>query len=206
MTLLISLFIISIFYNTSSTLKNFYLELKSDYTKDGKYLAVINKNGLWIRDKIENKILIINASKIDENFLIDTFVTEFDQNYKVIRNIRSDKIDIKNNQWTIFDPQIFNKNVLEKKDSLTIYSNFNYERINSLFSNLASLSFLQLLELKNNYDLLNYSTVDIKIQIQKIISYPVYLIIMTLFSSILMLNAKNLKTIILKSQLDYSHV
>ena len=54
-TLLISLFIISIFYNTSSTLKNFYLELKSDYTKDGKYLAVINKNGLWIRDKIENK-------------------------------------------------------------------------------------------------------------------------------------------------------
>ena len=94
-TLLISLFIISIFYNTSSTLKNFYLELKSDYTKDGKYLAVINKNGLWIRDKIENKILIINASKIDENFLIDTFVTEFDQNYKVIRNIRSDKIDIK---------------------------------------------------------------------------------------------------------------
>ena len=115
MTLLISLFIISIFYNTSSTLKNFYLELKSDYTKDGKYLAVINKNGLWIRDKIENKVLIINASKIDEHFLIDTFVTEFDQNYKVIRNIRSDKIDIKNNQWTIFDPQIFNKNVLEKK-------------------------------------------------------------------------------------------
>ena len=190
---IISLFIISIFYNTSSTLKNFYLELKSDYTKDGKYLAVINKNGLWIRDKIENKILIINASKIDENFLIDTFVTEFDQNYKVIRNIRSDKIDIKNNQWTIFDPQIFNKNVLEKKDSLTIYSNFNYERINSLFSNLASLSFLQLLELKNNYDLLNYSTVDIKIQIQKIISYPVYLIIMTLFSSILMLNSKKFK-------------
>ena len=132
-------------------------------------------------------------SKIDEHFLIDTFVTEFDQNYKVIRNIRSDKIDIKNNQWTIFDPQIFNKNVLEKKNSLTIYSNFNYERINSLFSNLASLSFLQLLELKNNYDLLNYSTVDIKIQIQKIISYPVYLIIMTLFSSILMLNSKRFK-------------
>ena len=40
--------------------------------EDGKYLAVINKNGLWIRDKIDNKILIVNSSKIDENYLIDT--------------------------------------------------------------------------------------------------------------------------------------
>ena len=185
--------IISFFYNTSSTLKNFYLELKSDYTKDGKYLAVINKNGLWIRDKFENKILIVNASKINENFLIDTFITEFDKNYKVIRNIKSDKIDIKNNEWIIFNPQIFNKNISEKKQNINIYLNFNYKRINSLFSNLASLSFLELLELKNNYDLLNYSTVDIKIQIQKIMSYPVYLIIMTLFSSILMLNSKKFR-------------
>ncbi len=192
-TLLLSLIIISFFYNTSSTLKNFYLELKSDYTKDGKYLAVINKNGLWIRDKFENKILIVNASKINENFLIDTFITEFDKNYKVIRNIKSDKIDIKNNEWIIFNPQIFNKNISEKKQNINIYSNFNYKRINSLFSNLASLSFLELLELKNNYDLLNYSTVDIKIQIQKIMSYPVYLIIMTLFSSILMLNSKKFR-------------
>ena len=146
-----------------------------------------------LRDKIENRILIVNASKIDRHFLIDTFVTEFDKNYKVIRNIRSDKIDIKDNQWIIFDPQIFNRNVSEKNESIAIYSNFNYKRINSLFSNLASLSFLELLELKNNYDLLNYSTVDIKIQIQKIMSYPVYLIIMTLFSSILMLNSKKFR-------------
>ena len=86
---------ISIFYNASSKLKNFYLELKSSYTEDGKYLAVINKNGLWIRDKIDNKILIVNSSKIDENYLIDAFITEFDINYNVIRNIRSQKIDIK---------------------------------------------------------------------------------------------------------------
>ena len=65
-TFLIGLLTISIFYNASSKLKNFYLELKSSYTEDGKYLAVINKNGLWIRDKIDDKILIVNSSKIDE--------------------------------------------------------------------------------------------------------------------------------------------
>ena len=62
--------------------------MKSKYTTDGKYLAVINKNGLWIRDKIEDKILIINSSKIDENILVNNFITEFDKNYNVIRSIK----------------------------------------------------------------------------------------------------------------------
>ena len=60
---IVGLVIISIFYNASSNLKNFYLELKSNYTTDGKYLAVINRNGLWIRDKVKDKILIVNSSK-----------------------------------------------------------------------------------------------------------------------------------------------
>ena len=49
-----------------------------------------------------------------------------------------------------------------------MYSNFNSKRINSLFSNLSSLSFLELIELKKNYKLLNYSTIDIDVQIQKL--------------------------------------
>ena len=197
-TLLIGLFTISIFYNASSNLKNFYLELKSNYTEDGKYLAVINKNGLWIRDKVDNKILIVNSSKIDDNFLIDNFITEFDSNYDVIRNIKSEKIDIKNNEWVIYNPEIYVKNNKQETNKIIIYSNFDNKRINSLFSNLSSLSFLELLELKNNYKMLNYSTVDIDLQIQKIISYPLYLVVMTVLSSIIMLNSKKYKSNTLK--------
>ena len=142
-TLLIGLFTISIFYNASSNLKNFYLELKSNYTEDGKYLAVINKNGLWIRDKVDNKILIVNSSKIDDNFLINNFITEFDSNYDVIRNIKSEKIDIKNNEWVIYNPEIYVKNNKQETNKIIIYSNFDNKRINSLFSNLSSLSFLE---------------------------------------------------------------
>ena len=72
-TLITGLIIISLFYNVSSNLKKFYLELKSDHTKDDKYLAVINKNGLWIRDKVQDKILIVNSSKINDHFLIDNY-------------------------------------------------------------------------------------------------------------------------------------
>ena len=197
-TLLIGLFTISIFYNASSNLKNFYLELKSNYTEDGKYLAVINKNGLWIRDKVDNKILIVNSSKIDDNFLIDNFITEFDSNYDVIRNIKSKKIDIKNNEWVIYNPEIYVKNNKQETNKIIIYSNFDNKRINSLFSNLSSLSFLELLELKNNYKMLNYSTVDIDLQIQKIISYPLYLVVMTVLSSIIMLNSKKYRSNTLK--------
>ena len=193
-SIVLSFFIITIFYNASSNLKSFYLELKSKYTTDGKYLAVINKNGLWIRDKIEDKILIINSSKIDENYLIDSFITEFDQNYNVVRNIKSKKINIKDYEWEIMDPEIFEKNISSRKDIIKIKSNFDYKRIQSLFSNLNSLSILELIELKKNYDLLNYSTTEVNIQIQKIFSYPFYLLLMSFFSGLIMLNTKKFKS------------
>ena len=69
-------------------------------------MAAVTTNGLWIRDKIDDKILIVNSSKIDENYLINNFITEFDVNYKVIRNIKSDKINIKSNEWKILNPEI----------------------------------------------------------------------------------------------------
>ena len=194
LTFSLSILIISIFYNVSSNLKNLYLELKTSYTKDNKYLAVVNKNGLWIRDKIDNKILIVNSSKIDENFLIDNFITEFDENYNVKRNIISKKINIKTNNWIILEPRIINKNIIQELDSISTYSNFNYKLINSLFSNLSSLSILELIELKDNYQQLNYSTIDIDIQIQKIITYPIYLILMTILSSLIMLNSRKYKS------------
>ena len=189
----LSFLIITIFYNASSNLKNFYLELKSKYTTDGKYLAVINKNGLWIRDKIEDKIFIINSSKIDEHFLIDSFITEFDINYNVIRNIKSKKINIKSNEWEIIEPEIFEKNISVKEDIIKINSNFDYKRIQSLFSNLTSLSILELIELKKNYDLLNYSTTEVNIKFKKyfLILFIYYL---TLFSGLIMLNTKKFKS------------
>jgi len=197
-TFFLGLIIISLYYNASSNLKNFYLEMKSNYTNDGKYLAVINKNGIWIRDKIDNKIIITNSSRINENLLINNFITEFDNNFNVTRNIISDTIDISTSKWKVIKPEIFINNVSEKKDEIEIISNFDFKRIQSLFSNLSSLSFLELFELKNNYETLNLSTVDVNIQIQKIISYPIYLILMTIFSGIIMLNSKKFKSNTLK--------
>ena len=68
----------------------------------------------------------------------------------------------------------------------------------SLFSNLSSLSLLRLIDLRQNYKSLNYSTTDVEIQIYKIITYPLFLVLMTILSSIIMFNTKKTNSKILK--------
>ena len=197
-TFLIGLITIFLFYNFSSNLKNFYLSLKSKYTTDDKYLAVITNNGLWIKDKINEKILIINALEVNENFLNNAFISEFDNNFNLIRNIKSDLIDIKSKKWIIHDAIIYEENQKKIQKFLEINSNFDYQEIQNLFSNLSSLSILELLKLKKNYQRLGYSTTEINIHLIKIMVFPIYLVLIVIFSSIIMLNSKRLKNNSLK--------
>ena len=197
-SLFLGFLIITIFYNLSSNLKNFYLDLKTDYTQDGKYLAVINKNGLWIKDVVDENTLLINALKIEKNFIIDAYISEFDKDFKIIKNIISPKIDVKNKEWVIYDPEILIDNKKQNYDTLKINSNFDYKIIQNLFSNLSSLSFLELYELRKNYKQLNYSMIDIDLHILKLSSFPIYLALMTVFSSLIMLNTKKFRSSIIK--------
>lgn len=182
----------TVFYYFSSKFKNLYLELKSPFSNDGKYLAVVTQNGLWIRDKIEDSTLVINSSKIDGNFLYGNFITEFDKNYNVKKNIKSNKIDVSEKKWIIFNAKVYDKNNYSSFEKFTLDTNFDYKKINSLYSNLNSLNLFELFELRQNYKKLNYSIVDVDLQILKLISLPLFLILMCLFSSILMLRIKHL--------------
>ena len=199
---LVSFFIgilcVTLFYSFSSNLQHYYLQVKNQFSDNKLYLAVINKNGLWMKDIINNQTSIINSSKIDNNFLINTFITTFDEDFNLIRSVKSDKIDIKSNEWLIYDAAIFKDNISQKSNFLTFRSNFNQQRIESLFSNLTSLSLLKLIDLRQNYKSLNYSTVDVDMQIYKVTTYPIFLVIMTILSSIIMLNTKKSSSKVLK--------
>ena len=192
------LLVSTLFYNLSSNLKNLYLEIKSNYTIDGKYLAVITKNGLWIKDKINGKTLITNSSYIEGNYIIENFITEFDNKFKVIRNIQSEKINILENTWIIENAKVYKNNNYNNVEKLYLETNFNSERIQSLYSNLSALSLFELYELRNNYKKLNYSIVDIDLHIIKIFVYPFFLLLITLFSSSIMLTTKEIKSTTIK--------
>ena len=191
-TLITAIILTIIIYNFSAIFKNFYLDQKTKFTTDAKYLAVITKNGLWIKDEIDEKIYIINSSRIKDNFLINNFITEFDQDYKVIRNLKSDKIDIKNKIWEINDVKIYNKNNYEVQKLLKLNTNFDHKRIQTLYSNLSSLSIFKLFELRKNYKKLNYSLTEINLQLLKICFYPLYLLLIAFFSSLIMFRIKRL--------------
>ncbi len=193
LSILTGVLIITVFYHLSSNLKNIYLEIKSGYTTDGKYLAVITKNGLWIKDKVDNKVIITNASTIEQNFLNNIFITEFDENYNVIRNIKSNKIDISSNQWQILDAKIYEENDYSNRKLLYLNTNFDFNRIQSLYSNLSALSFVDLYQLRENYKKLNYSTTEVDMHLYKLLSYPFFLLLIALFSSVIMLNIKQIK-------------
>ena len=133
---LTGILVITIFYNLSSNFKNIYLDIKSNYTTDGKYLAVITKNGLWIKDKVKQKIYIVNASEIKENYLIDSFITVFDENFNVVRNIKSSKIDLLNKEWKIYEAKVFEDGVYTNRPLIKIKTNFDLEKVKTFYSNL----------------------------------------------------------------------
>ena len=197
-SLFIGILIITVFYSLSSNLQHYYLQVKNQFSDDKVYLAVINKNGLWIKDVMDSQTSIVNSSKINKNFLTNTFITTFDENFNLIRSIKSNRIDIKDNEWLIYDATIFENNVSQKNDLIKFKSNFDQKRIESLCSNLSSLSLLKLINLRQNYKSLNYSTIDVDIQIYKVATYPLFLVIMTILSSIIMLNTKKTSSKVLK--------
>ena len=197
-TFFVGIIIISIFYNLSSNLKNLYLGLKSNYTEDKKYLAVITNNGLWIKDIYDGKIMMINASSFNNNELVDTYISEFDKNFEIIRNIKSQKIDIKDKEWIIKDAEIYIQNNKEIVNNLKFKTNFDYELIQNLFSNMSSLSFMELIEMRKNYKSLNYSLTEIDLQLLKLVSFPFYFILMFIFAAIIMMNTKAFKSKSLK--------
>tara|TARA_Y100000294_G_scaffold147537_1_gene143495 strand:- start:6371 stop:7453 length:1083 start_codon:yes stop_codon:yes gene_type:complete len=186
------IFIITVFYNFSSELKHSYLSFKNNYTEDNKYLAVVNENGLWIRDEIGDKINIINAESLKENILNKVIISQFTKEYEFIKTINSKEVNIKNFKWILKNNLIFEENKLPiKKEKIFFYTSFDNNKIRSFFSNLTSQNILELIKTEKDYKLLGYSTIEINLFIQKLISLPIYLTIMVVLGSILMLNTKH---------------
>ena len=196
-SIVLGIFLILLFYQISSQLKFLYFDLKNDYSKDDKYLAVITENGLWIKDELGDKKYVINASKINGNYLENVSVAEFDLNSKLKQMIESEKVDVSSQEWKIFNPTIsFNNSTKKLQNDISIFTHFDLQKINSMFRNLSSLNIFELKKLKRDYEELGYSTFEIISHLNKLYSFPVYLSITAALSAIIMLNIKRNKPII----------
>ncbi len=185
----IGIFLILVFYNMSSKLKFLYFDIKNEYTKDNKYLAVITENGIWIKDEINNKINLIHALGINKNYLINVNITQFDNNYNFLKSIDSNKVDITSKNWSLEKNLVRSNNFETNKiDQMKFQSNFDLNKINTLFENLSSLTLWELKNLEKDFKSLGYSTLEIKIHNQKIFSFPLFITLMSIISGIIMMN------------------
>ena len=195
LSFLVGVIIVTIFYNLSSNLKHSYLNIKNSYAKDNKYLAVITENGIWIKDAKNGITSIINAIDLKGNILNNVDIVQFDENFNFIQNISAEKVNIKNKVWKSKSAILNNElETNQKINDFQLSTNIDFQDISSLFSNLTSLSILELNDLKNKYNEINYSSVEVDSAIQKIFSFPFYLMLMTILSSTLMMNIKQNRT------------
>ena len=185
---ILGIIMVIFFYNGSSILKNSYLLIKNNYSDDNKYLAVITENGLWIKDEINDNINIINARQVNNEFLLNVSITKFNKDFDLVEVLQSERVDITSKKWKIFNPITLKGNSQSTLNELILHSNFDLQKINGLFSNLSSLSIIDLITLRKSYISLNYSVTDINSHLLKIVSYPVYLTLITIFSGIIMFN------------------
>ena len=55
----------------TSNMVRYYEKTKSNYSKDTDHLVTINRNGVWIKEKKKDNLYIINANRLENNYLID---------------------------------------------------------------------------------------------------------------------------------------
>ena len=171
----VGIFLVLIFYNISASLKFFYLDLKNNYAKDDKYLAVVTSNGLWIRDEVEGMTNFISADKIENKDLLNISISQFDENFNLDKTILADSASIVSTKWILKDVIINTNNNSKKVNQLEFDSNFDHKRILSIFENFSSLNIIELEEIKKDYKLLGYNTNVLDGYKHRLYSYPIYL-------------------------------
>ena len=189
--LLIGVIIVLFYYNLSSKLKFLYTDIKNNYSNDNKYLAVVNDSGIWLKDEYKSSILITKSKNIKNNFLNDVIINEFNSDFKLIKTIQANKINIENKKWLIYEPIVTEDNISSKEYNLIEYqTNFDNEKIRSLFSNFKTLDLLELFNLKKDYEKLGYSYDEIEIHIYQLFISPYLYGLMTVLSSVIMINIR----------------
>jgi len=192
-SLIFGIFIVTSINTVTSKLTHKYLDIKNEYTKDNDYLAALTENGIWIKDKIDGNTNIIRAKRLSKNSLIDVSIYKFDENNESLLRIETRNADISKHNWKLSDATIYysdSNNVSSYFAEYSFVSHFDINGIKNIFSNLDAISFWELSKLKENYKYLGYSTKEIESEFQRALSFPFFLMSMTLLAGAVVMNVK----------------
>ena len=177
----------------SSSMLKYYEELRSEYN-DTKNLVFVNETGIWILDKNEKEKNIIRIEKISKDFSAVNQVTIY--NYDISNNFikRIDASDgiIKEKNWQLNKVYIVSTNKKNNKEnylnSYTYTSNININELKNVYKNTETTSLLNINKEMLILEDKGYSTIDLRIRYQKLISFPIYLLAMSILSGLMIIN------------------
>ena len=178
---------------TSVMIKS-YEKTKAQYSKDIEHLVTINKNGVWIKEKHNNKLMITTAKSLSGNYLSDVTIYMIGDNNKILERIESKSINISNFDWELRNVKIFNiksdgKPVYE--ESLSITSVYNVKKLNELYKNLDTISFFELINERDKLIEKGYNKEALNEKLNVFLSIPPFLSLMVVLASIFTIGSIN---------------
>jgi lipopolysaccharide export system permease protein len=177
----------------SSSMLRYYEDLRSEYNET-KNLVFVNETGIWILDKNEKEKNIIRIEKINKDFSVVSQITiyNYDASNNFIRRIDATEGTIKDKNWLLNKVNIISINKKNNKDNyLNNYnytSNVNISELKNVYKNTETTSLLDINKEMLILEDKGYSTVDLRIRYQKLISFPIYLLAMSILSGLMIIN------------------
>ena len=119
-SIIIGIFFVTAISPITSLLVQKYETVKGGYERDKDYLAAITVNGIWIKEKDQEKNNLIRASNLDGENLINLTIYEFDKQNDFIRTIHAKSANISSSKWILNGITISDKegNSIKKKKSI----------------------------------------------------------------------------------------
>jgi len=192
-SLVIGYLIIFLIVPFTSSLLRYYEEHKANFSPT-KSSVFVNETGVWILDKTENSRNVIRIEKINKNFTVINQITiyNYDQNNNFIKRIDADSGVISNNNWQLSKVNIISS--INKKVKEDYFNTYNYKtniKINELQNIYKNVETTSLLDINKEMLILEdkgYSTSDLRIRFQKLMSFPIYLLSMSILSGLMIIN------------------
>ena len=177
----------------SSSMLRYYESLRSEYNET-KNLVFVNETGIWILDKNEKEKNIIRIEKISKDFLVVNQITiyNYDFSNNFIKRIDADEGFIKDKNWQLNKVYIISSN--KKNNNVNYLNNYNYTSnvnisvLKNVYKNTDTTSLLDISKEMAILEDKGYSTIDLRIRYQKLISFPIYLLAMSILSGLMIIN------------------
>jgi lipopolysaccharide export system permease protein len=177
----------------SSSMLRYYEDLRSEYNET-KNLVFVNETGIWILDKNEKEKNIIRIEKISKDFSAVSQITiyNYDSSNNFIKRIDATEGLIKDKNWQLNKVHIISSNKKNNKENyLNNYnyiSNVNISELKNVYKNTDTTSLLDINKEMTLLEDKGYSSIDLRIRYQKLISFPIYLLAMSILSGLMIIN------------------